>query len=53
MFNSQFPILIRKKGDLVPFHSDENWELRIEHCSDPKRQSTSALLLFQGFDASE
>jgi hypothetical protein len=30
MFNSQFPILIRREENL-PFHSDENWELRIEH----------------------
>ena len=31
MFNSQFPILIRKEGAKVSFFSDENWELRIEH----------------------
>jgi hypothetical protein len=31
MFNPQFPILIRAERDFGPFHSDENWELRIEH----------------------
>jgi len=35
MFNSQFPIPIRADSDLAPFHSDENWELRIEHCYIP------------------
>jgi len=37
MFNSQFPILIREEADLGPFLSDENWELRIEHGSDPSK----------------